>query len=118
MDFLRAIVNNQELTLDEDFERALEQLITEENIEERAAIDRVSDRVKIRNIALYRPIVGTANLMATKRFLDLARDGKSVPSSLLKGYLPAIEMLDEIVAAGPAYVQTLRALHNRAKKQP
>jgi hypothetical protein len=30
--------------------------------------------------------------------------------------MPAIKMIDDIVAAGPAYVNNLRALHKRAKK--
>jgi hypothetical protein len=55
--------------------------------------------------------------MLVKRFLDLAKDGKTVPNSIMKGYMPAVEILDEIVTAGPAYVQLLRALHKRAKRQ-
>jgi len=34
----------------------------------------------------------------------------------VQAYLPAIEMLDDIVQAGPAFVQQLRALQKRAKK--
>ena len=68
------------------------------------------------DIALYRYLVGTKNLMLTKGFLDYAKDGKSIPSSMVQAYLPAIKMLDDIVKAGPAAVQQLRALHKRAKK--
>jgi len=35
---------------------------------------------------------------------------------MVQAYLPAIEMIDDLVQAGPAYVQQLRALHKRAKK--
>jgi len=30
---------------------------------------------------------------------------------------PAIEMLDDIVSAGPGFVQLLRVLHKRAQKR-
>jgi hypothetical protein len=55
-------------------------------------------------------------MMLTKKFLELALNGKSVPSTMVKGYLPALKMLDDIVTAGPGYVQMLRLLHQRAKK--
>lgn len=115
MDFLRAIANNQEPVLDKDYDRLLEQFIEQEQLDESSALDRVVNRAENRNIALYRPLVGVENLMLVKRFLDIAKDKKSVPGTILKGYLPVVEMLDEIVTAGPAYVQLLQALHRRAK---
>lgn len=63
----------------------------------------------------YRYLVGTKNLMLTKKFLELAKDGKSVPSNLVQAYLPAIQTLDNIVKGGPAFIQMLRVLENRAK---
>ena len=69
------------------------------------------------DIALYRYLVGAKNIAQTKRFLDMAKDGKAVSAEMLKGYMPAIELLDDIVQAGPAYIQNLRALHQRAKKR-
>lgn len=64
----------------------------------------------------YRYIVGAKNLVGTKKFLDQAKDGKSVTAPYVQAYLPAIKMLDDIVKAGPGFIQMLRALHNRAKK--
>ncbi len=69
-----------------------------------------------RDISLYRYIVGTENVMRTKNFLNLAKQGKSVPGQFVQGYVPAVKMLDDIVKAGPAYINLLRALHQRAKK--
>ena len=69
-----------------------------------------------RDLSLYRYLVGADNLMKTKNFLNLAKDGKSVPSQFVQGYLPAVKMLDDIVKAGPAYINLLRSLHQRAKK--
>ena len=115
MNFLRSIINDEEIELDEDYQKLLNEIAAEEEINEDAWA-RIEKRVRDREIALYRYIVGTQNLMLAKKFLDLAEDGKSIPSSLVKGYLPAIEMIDEIVQAGPAYVQLLKALHSRAKR--
>ena len=68
------------------------------------------------NLALYRYLVGSKNLALTKRFLKQASNGQAASSSMVQAYMPAIEMLDDIVQAGPAYVNNLRALHKRAKK--
>lgn len=64
----------------------------------------------------YQYIVGKENLANTRLFLQQARDSKAIPSQYVQGYLPAIELLDDIVSAGPAYINALRALHQRAKK--
>ena len=69
-----------------------------------------------RDISLYRYLVGVENLMKTKNFLDLAKQGRSVPGQFVQGYLPAVKMMDDIVQAGPAYINLLRSLHQRAKK--
>lgn len=68
-------------------------------------------------LVLYKYIVGTENVVMAKRFVELALDNKSVPSTAVKGYLPAIKMLDDIVKGGPTYINQLRALHQRAKKR-
>lgn len=67
-------------------------------------------------LALYRYLVGDKNLALTKKFLEAAKDGKAASSLMVQAYLPAIQMIDDIVQAGPAYVQQLRAVHKRAKR--
>jgi len=69
-----------------------------------------------RDLALYRYLVGGKNLVAVKRFIDSALSGKSIPSSIVGAYLPAIQLIDDIVKAGPAFVSVLKALQSRAKK--
>jgi len=69
------------------------------------------------DLALYRYLVGDKNLALTKKFLEAAKDGKAASTNMVQAYLPAIEMLDDIVQAGPAFVQQLRTLHSRAKKR-
>ena len=56
--------------------------------------------------------------MLTKKFLELAKNNKSVPANILQAYMPAIVMIDNIVKAGPGFVQMLRTLENRAKNAP
>jgi len=67
-------------------------------------------------LALYRYLVGDKNLALTKKFLEQAKDGKAASAMMVQAYMPAIKMIDDIVKAGPAAVQNLRALHSRAKK--
>jgi len=68
------------------------------------------------DLALYRYLVGDKNLALTKKFLEQAKDGKAASANMVAAYLPAIKMIDDIVSAGPAYVQQLRAIHKRAKR--
>jgi len=70
-----------------------------------------------RDISLYRYLVGQKNVALTKKFLELAGQGKSISSPYVQAYLPAVKMIDDIVQAGPTYVQNLRVLHQRAKKR-
>lgn len=67
-------------------------------------------------LAMYRYLVGDKNLALTKKFLEQAKDGKAASANMVQAYMPAIEMIDDIVKAGPAAVQQLRALHKRAKR--
>jgi hypothetical protein len=122
MDFIRALENDQDISPDKESVELLEKLdelqLVFNDLEEldEGAFDRIEQRVEARDLLLYRMIVGQSNMMLTKKFLELALNGKSVPSSMVKGYLPALKMLDDIVTAGPGYVQMLRLLHQRAKK--
>lgn len=138
MDFIRSIVNDQDIVTDAEVEKLLEDLkLLEEprytaaewaamegghNIDDVHQIDedawsRIEARVEARDLALYRLIVGGENLMQAKMFLQFAKEGKSIPSTYVKGFLPALEMLDDIVTAGPGFVQMLRVLRTRAKRR-
>jgi hypothetical protein len=73
--------------------------------------------VQGRDLALYRYLVGTDNIMLTKKFIELAKQGKPIAPQFVQAYLPAIKMLDNIVKGGPAFVSMLRTLEKRAKQQ-
>ena len=69
------------------------------------------------DFALYRYLVGADKLGLTKQFLNNVKDGRATSANMNQAYLPAVKMIDDIVQGGPAYVQQLRALHQRAKKR-
>jgi hypothetical protein len=141
MDFIRSIVNQSTIVTDDEVDKFLQELnIIDEprytarewavmegghSIDDDAvvdhldedAFDRIAKRVAERDIIYYRLIVGAENLMRARLFLELAKDGKNIPSAYVKGMQPAIEMLDDIVSAGPGFVQMLKVLHKRAQNK-
>ena len=64
----------------------------------------------------YRLLVGTGNLMFARKFVEMAATGASIPANIVKSYIPVIKMVTDIVQAGPAFVQQLKILHQKAKK--
>ena len=114
MNFIKAIVNEDEILTDKD----MESLLSEEFYElDEAALDRIEKRVDNREIAYYAILVGKDNALRAKLCKDRIIDDKTIPSSLAKGYKPAAEILDDIVNAGPSYIALLKNLHQRAKKR-
>lgn len=101
----------------------IEKLASDRNLE----VSRVKDNepkistpdisTASQDIALYRYLVGAENLIGVKRFLEYAMSGKSIPNTIVKAYLPAIKIIDDLVQAGPGFVSMLRALATRAQKQ-
>lgn len=78
--------------------------------------DKTAKTLRTSDVALYRLLVGSGNLMRTKRFLELAQQGSSIPTQMVQGYKPIIDMVDDIVSGGFMYIQLLKQVHNRAKK--
>lgn len=69
-----------------------------------------------RELALYRLLVGDKNLVLAKNFVERAKQGLSTSGPMNQSYLPVIKMIDDIVKGGPSYIQLLRSLHKRAKR--
>jgi hypothetical protein len=98
-----------------------EEGLVEQHLDE-DALDRIRGRrvqrlSKERRVALYGYLVGLENAMRATKFVELAEDGRSVPSTLVEGYMPIIEMVEDIVNGGTAYIQQLKLLHKRAKNK-
>ena len=69
-----------------------------------------------RELMYYKLLADTDNILLIKSFLEHARAGRSIPSTMVKAYLPIIEMIDEIVASGPTYINLLKSIQKRAKR--
>jgi hypothetical protein len=98
-----------------------EEGLVEQHLDE-DALDRIRGRrvqrlSKERRVALYGYLVGLENAMRATKFVELAEQGRSVPSTLVEGYMPIIEMVEDIVNGGTAYIQQLKLLHKRAKNK-
>jgi hypothetical protein len=97
-------------------------LAADNNLETSAVVDNEPTVSKpdlgmsAKDASLYRYLVGTQNLAQARKFLELASQGRSIPNTMVQAYLPVIKMIDDIVQAGPTYVQHLRVLQQRAKK--
>jgi hypothetical protein len=107
---------------DMDFIKGLyEEGLVEQHLDE-DALDRIRGRrvqrlTKERRVALYGYLVGLENAMRATKFVELAEQGRSVPSTLVEGYMPIIEMVEDIVSGGTSYIQQLKLLHKRAKNK-
>jgi hypothetical protein len=98
-----------------------EEGLVEKHLDEDAWANIRSQRIdrlkKERSVALYGYLVGIENAWRAKKTVELTLEGnKAIPSNYIKGYAPIIDMLDDIVQAGPAYITQLKQLHKRAKK--
>jgi len=100
----------------------LEKIISQQDLESmfvtdtEPTISKPDVSAASRDYVFYRYLVGTENIMLVKGFLELAAQGKPIPSNMVKAYLPAIKALDDVVRAGPSYISMFRSIQNRAKK--
>lgn len=64
----------------------------------------------------YRFLLSIDKLPFAKKFVTNARQSKTIISNFVEAYRPIIIMVDDIVKAGPAYIEQLKQVHNRAKR--
>jgi hypothetical protein len=70
-----------------------------------------------RQVALYGYLVGMENALKAVKAAEYAEQGKGIPAQFAKAYAPIMDMIDDIIDAGPAGVQRLRAIHKSLKKR-
>lgn len=118
MDFLRKLTNNEDLILNEELDQFLEQLAQLEDADtlDEDAWARIDARVRARDVIMYRYITDPKDLVLIKNYIELSKKGKTIPGPMAKAYNPVVEMIDDIVTAGPSFVQLLKVLHSRAKR--
>lgn len=97
-----------------------EEGLVEKHLSEDAWADirgrRIERLSKEKRVALYAYIVGLENSMRAVKFVETVEEGRTPPPQYIKGYTPIVDMIDEIITAGPAYITQLRQLHKRAKR--
>lgn len=69
-----------------------------------------------KRVALYGYLVGLEKAVRATKFVEHVEEGRTPPNQYVKGYAPIVEMVDDIVNGGTAYIQQLRQLHQRAKR--
>ena len=77
----------------------------------------VPDTVYQDDVVNYRFLIPITQLPYVAKFLQNAKAGKSVVANFMQSYAPIVIMIDDIVKAGPSYVNQLKQLHNRAKNE-
>jgi hypothetical protein len=75
----------------------------------------VADAGDITSVQNYKFITNISRLPFINQFMDRATQGKSIPGHLVNSYYPILKMVHEIIIAGPAYIEQLKQVHNRAK---
>ena len=106
---------------DSDFLHHFSKLALDKNLEDFTRTDpefdaSTPDAVSQSDVLNYRLIVDISRLPYIAKFIENARAGRSVVAQFVQAYAPLIFMLDDIIKAGPVYVNQLKMLHNRAKK--
>lgn len=105
-----------------DFIKAMyEEGLVEKKLDENAWADirarRLGRAQRDRHVALYGYLVGIDNAIKAIKAAELAEDGKGIPAQFVKAYAPIIEMIDDIIEAGPGAVQRLKQVHKSVKKR-
>lgn len=107
---------------DSDFLQEFTRLTLDKNLEDFSKTNpemdpSVPDAVQQEDVINYRFLVPITKLPYVAKFLENAKAGKSVVANFMQAYAPIIIMIDDIVKAGPSYVNQLKQLHNRAKNE-
>jgi len=113
---IRAKLRNSDITSDFEKWAAIKNMEKDQVLDPEPTISKPDISISNDSLILYRYLVGNDKLAMTRRFLQLAQNGQSIPKPAVEAYLPIINMIDDLVQAGPAYIQQLRSLHKRAKK--
>lgn len=107
---------------DGDFIQQFTRLTLDKNLENpnftspEPTLSTPDSAVPTQDLRNYRFLVATNQIPFVGKFLQSARSGKAIVANFTQAYLPIIVMIDDIVRAGPAYIEQLKQVHNRAKR--
>ena len=81
-----------------------------------AEVEMDADKTELSGAELnaYRILVGPSNVRRAKMAVDMAKDGKGLPSNIVSAYLPIMKMVDDIIGGGYTFVKLVQSIHERA----
>lgn len=121
--FTRLIFAVRSKLPDSDLTDDFSKLVATANLEDtrysspEPVLPSTSADVPLNDVANYKFLVPVNQVPYVAKFLSLAKNGKSVMGTYVNSYKEIISMVDDIVQAGPVYIQQLKVLHQRAKKR-
>lgn len=107
---------------DSDFLQQFTALTVDKNLENPSltspepTLSTPDTAIPTKDLRNYRFLVPANAIPFVGKFLQSARSGRSILANFTQSYLPIIIMIDDIVQAGPAYIEQLKQVHNRAKR--
>lgn len=107
---------------DSDFLATFTRLTLDKGLEDFTATSpEVSPSVPDTNVPIeavrnYRYLVPVQKVPFVAKFLQAGLNGKTIMAQFVDSYIPVMLMIDDIVKAGPAYIEQLKQLHRRAKR--
>ena len=67
-------------------------------------------------VSALRMLVGSQNIINAKNAIKLAKQGKSVPANMMKGFAPIVDILLDVLQGGSSYARRLQTLDKQATK--
>jgi len=114
---LRSKLRNSDII--DDFSKLVAQKDLEsERVKDTEPISNIIDvGTTGRDLINYRLLLDNPkNVFLIKLFVQAVKDGRSVPANQAQAYSQIVQLIDDIVQAGPAYVNMLKTIHKKAKK--
>lgn len=113
---LRAKLRNSDI-IDDFSELVVRKDLESDTVKDTEQTPSIPDiSANLEDVKFYRLLINPSKLILIKNFLSLIRDNKVPPLSFIQAYIPIIQMVHDIVQAGPTYINMLKTLHNRAKQ--
>ena len=81
------------------------------------AISRSDAEISNTELLFLQRIVGKNKLPLALKYIELQQQGKPIPSNVAQAFLPAIDLLVDIIKGGGSYVQQLQRLQKLANRQ-
>mgnify|MGYP006272922361 CR=1 FL=1 len=101
----------------------LEKIAADRNLERggvqdtQPTLSRPDEIISNKDLIYLAKIVGQKRLYLAIKYIELQRQGKTIPSNVARAMTPAVDIVVEIVKAGPSYVQRLLEIYGYARRE-